>query len=135
PVGTSARRWAHALTDEAARAERVAELPLWRSIVTGPDPLLGARPLDPAVDVMATMDYLWLHLPPQVTETVLTTLPAVFGAGADDGLLAALALAVSRWRGDGPGERSVLIRLEGHGRQEDVVAGADLSRTVGWFTS
>ncbi|MBF6481272.1 alpha/beta fold hydrolase, partial [Nocardia cyriacigeorgica] len=27
------------------------------------------------------------------------------------------------------------IRLEGHGRQEEVVPGADLSRTVGWFTS
>ncbi|SES49933.1 non-ribosomal peptide synthase domain TIGR01720/amino acid adenylation domain-containing protein, partial [Streptomyces sp. yr375] len=26
-------------------------------------------------------------------------------------------------------------RLEGHGREEDVVPGADLSRTVGWFTS
>ncbi|WP_227838693.1 condensation domain-containing protein, partial [Nocardia aurantia] len=30
---------------------------------------------------------------------------------------------------------SVLIRLEGHGREEEAVPGADLSRTVGWFTS
>ncbi len=27
------------------------------------------------------------------------------------------------------------MHLEGHGREEHVVAGTDLSRTVGWFTS
>ncbi|MFD1047711.1 condensation domain-containing protein, partial [Kibdelosporangium lantanae] len=39
--------------------------------------------------------------------------------------------AVETWRGT-PGP--VLVNLEGHGR-EDIVAGADVSRTVGWFTS
>ncbi|RZK80848.1 MAG: hypothetical protein EOP26_14730, partial [Rhodococcus sp. (in: high G+C Gram-positive bacteria)] len=29
----------------------------------------------------------------------------------------------------------VLINLEGHGREDHVVPGADLSRTVGWFTT
>src|SRR6202008_1931656 len=28
-----------------------------------------------------------------------------------------------------------LVALEGHGREEHLVAGAELSRTVGWFTS
>ena len=27
------------------------------------------------------------------------------------------------------------VDLEGHGREEEVVEGADLSRTVGWFTT
>ncbi|WP_165986545.1 non-ribosomal peptide synthetase, partial [Streptomyces sp. YIM 98790] len=67
---------------------------------------------------------------------VLTALPAAFRGGADDGLLAALALAVARWRRErGVAETSALVRLEGHGREEEVVPGADLSRTVGWFTS
>ncbi|MCK0093932.1 condensation domain-containing protein, partial [Rhodococcus sp. F64268] len=30
---------------------------------------------------------------------------------------------------------SALVKFEGHGREEAVVPGADLSRTVGWFTS
>ncbi len=57
--------------------------------------------------------------------------------GVNDGLLAALALAVSRWRElrGGTTDRSVLINLEGHGREESTVPGADLARTVGWFTS
>ncbi len=136
PVGTSVRQWAHALTEEAARPERVAELELWRAVVEGPDPLLGSRPLDPAVDVRATMDTVELRLPADVTGTLLTAVPAAFHGGVDDGLLTALALAVARWRTTrGVTEASLLLRLEGHGREEGVVPGADLSRTVGWFTS
>ncbi|MFE2979167.1 amino acid adenylation domain-containing protein [Streptomyces sp. NPDC059258] len=134
-VGTSVRRWAHALT-EAASAERAEELPLWREIVSGPDPQLGARPFDPAVDTMSTVGHVSLKLPSDVTQALLTTLPAAFRGGVDDGLLTALTLAVARWRqGRGVHESSVLIRLEGHGREEAVVPGADLSRTMGWFTS
>jgi len=54
----------------------------------------------------------------------------------NDGLLAALALALTKWRARrGTEFAEVLIKLEGHGREEDMVPGADLSRTVGWFTS
>jgi non-ribosomal peptide synthase protein (TIGR01720 family) len=45
-------------------------------------------------------------------------------------LLAALALVWTRWTGG----RSVLVDLEGHGR-DDLADGLDLSRSVGWFTS
>ncbi|GGR89683.1 hypothetical protein GCM10010252_30740 [Streptomyces aureoverticillatus] len=136
PVATSVRRWAHALAEEAASPERTAELALWRQVVSGPDPDLGGRAFDPAVDVMATVEHVSLDVPVSVTEPLLTTLPAVYRAGVDDGLLTALALALVTWRkARGVRESSVLIRLEGHGREEEVVAGADLSRTVGWFTS
>ncbi len=132
PVGTSARRWASALQTEALSPEREAELAHWRDVLAAPDPQLGSRPFDPAVDVMSTVESLRVELPAAVSEAVLTTLPAAFHGTGTDVLLAALAVAVQRWRGaDGP----TLVRLEGHGREEDVVAGADLSRTVGWFTS
>ncbi|WP_405167764.1 non-ribosomal peptide synthase/polyketide synthase [Nocardia sp. NBC_01499] len=135
-TGTSMRRWAHGLVEQATGPERVAELSWWSSILDGPDPILGSRALDPAVDVMATVDHVQVQIPVSVTEPLLTTLPAVFHGGVEDGLLAALAAAVSRWRDDrGSLAESVLIRLEGHGREEDTVPGADLSSTVGWFTS
>ncbi|QKW35613.1 amino acid adenylation domain-containing protein [Actinomadura sp. NAK00032] len=136
PAGTSARRWAHAMAEAAASPERVAELPWWRSVVDGPDPLLGRRRLDPAVDVMGTVENVRVSLPPRVTEALLTTVPAVFRGGVNDGLLACLALAVARRRrARGEAEPSTLLRLEGHGREEDAVPGADLSRTAGWFTT
>nr|PPQ60234.1 hypothetical protein C5F59_28820 [Streptomyces sp. QL37] len=70
------------------------------------------------------------------TASVTSAVPSAFHGGVNDGLLAALALALAKWReGRGVSESSALIRLEGHGREEEVVPGADLSRTVGWFTS
>ncbi|WP_329263150.1 amino acid adenylation domain-containing protein [Streptomyces sp. NBC_01478] len=131
-VGTSARRWAAALENEALSPRREAELPYWRDLLEASDPPLGMRAIDPAVDVMSTVDSVRVHLPVDVTEAVLTRLPAAFKGTGTDVLLAALALAVARWRG---ADRPTLIRLEGHGREEDVVPGADLSRTIGWFTS
>ncbi|GAB2710006.1 hypothetical protein GCM10027089_36960 [Nocardia thraciensis] len=139
--GTSMRRWAHALTEEAQRYERAAETDYWRRVVDGRDPLVGPRELDPAVDRVNTLRTVEIELSERVTTDVLTTLPALFDGSVEDGLFATLSLAVLRWR-DRRGsslatadESSVLLRLEGHGRQQEIIPGADLSRTVGWFTS
>ncbi|MDO1482184.1 non-ribosomal peptide synthetase, partial [Rhodococcus ruber] len=135
-VGTSWRRWTHALQEEAESATRVAELAVWQSILDGPDPALGSRPFDPTVDVTTTVEQFQISLPPASTEAVLSALPAVFRAGPNDSLLAALAMAVARWRRNrGLRANTTLIQLEGHGREEAIVPGADLSRTVGWFTT
>ncbi|MGW1768320.1 amino acid adenylation domain-containing protein [Streptomyces sp. NPDC002073] len=131
-VGTSARRWASALEDEAFSPEREDELAYWRDLLEESDEPLGTRTFDPAQDTMSTLDTVRVQLPVDVTEAVLTKLPAAFKGTGTDVLLAALALAVNRWRG---AERSTLVRMEGHGREEDFIPGADLSRTVGWFTS
>ncbi|MEV7543508.1 amino acid adenylation domain-containing protein [Streptomyces sp. NPDC089915] len=131
-TGTSARRWAAALEDEAFSPEREAELDHWRDVLESPNLPLGERAFDPAADTMGTLDTVRVQLPAEVTEAVLTRLPAAFKGTGTDVLLAALALAVNRWRGT---DRSALVRLEGHGREEDAVPGADLSRTVGWFTA
>ncbi|MGW2714191.1 amino acid adenylation domain-containing protein, partial [Streptomyces sp. NPDC001356] len=136
PVCTSARRWAHALTEQAARPELQAELPYWQGVLAGPDPLLGDRPVDPALDTMDTVERVHVAVPAEVTQVLLTALPAAFHGGVDDGLLTALALALAQWRARrGVTDSSALIRLEGHGREEEWAPGADLSRTVGWFTS
>ncbi|WP_280300946.1 non-ribosomal peptide synthetase, partial [Nocardia abscessus] len=135
---TSMRAWAHALEREAAGPERLAELDYWRSVVATADPLLTERPMDPALDTSGVIDKLQVEVSAEVTKALLTKVPALFHGGVNDGLLTALALATAKWRARrvaARGEDSLLIRLEGHGREEDVVPGADLSRTVGWFTA
>ena len=64
---------------------------------------------------------------------LLGEVPAAFHAGVHDILLIAFALAVAEFVGTG-GE-PVGIDVEGHGRQEELAADVDLSRTVGWFTA
>lgn len=133
-IGTSMRRWAHGLVDAAER--RSDEVELWQAMLDGADPLLGSRPLDPAIDVDTAQGSITVEVPPSVTGALLTTLPAAFHGTVGDGLLTALALAMIRWRRQrGVDTTDVLINLEGHGREDHVVPGADLSRTVGWFTS
>ncbi len=132
-TGTSVRRWSHALVEEAHRPERVRELDHWRALLDGPDPGFAARDLDPAVDRADTLRRVEVEVPADVTATLLTTLPGLFHGGVADALVATLAQSVRAWRART--DDSVLIRMEGHGRQEEIVPGADLSRTVGWFTT
>ncbi|MDI9916925.1 non-ribosomal peptide synthetase [Rhodococcus sp. IEGM 1379] len=136
PTGTSMRTWAHSLAAESRSDKRLAEMARWRKTLSTPDPVLGSRAFDPSVDVAATVERVRVEVPADVTETLLTTLPEVFRGGANDGLLAGLALALVRWRRErGISTEAALLQLEGHGREEGVVPGADLSRTVGWFTA
>ncbi|MFF3640054.1 non-ribosomal peptide synthase/polyketide synthase [Streptomyces sp. NPDC002564] len=132
-VGTSFRRWATLLGEQARTPERAAELAFWQGLHDRPGQPFGARALDPARDTTATARSLTVTLPADVTETVLSRVPAAFNAGVDDVLLTALALASLSGR-DRPRGEPVLVEVEGHGRHEDLVAGLDLSRTVGWFT-
>ncbi|MCX5044947.1 non-ribosomal peptide synthase/polyketide synthase [Aldersonia sp. NBC_00410] len=136
PVGTSMRRWTHALAEEALAPARATELDLWREVLDVADPLLGSRSLDPTVDIGSTVDRVDVEIPAEVADAVLRDLPELYRASVNDGLLAALAMALVTWRRKrGVDLSSALVRMEGHGREETLIPGADLSRTVGWFTS
>ncbi|MFF2752090.1 amino acid adenylation domain-containing protein, partial [Kitasatospora sp. NPDC058048] len=136
PVPTSFRTWSEGLAEAAVDPRRRAELSQWERQLDGLDPLIGDRPFDPARDVVATERTLTRTLDTGLTAELLTSVPAVYHAGVNDVLLTAFALAVAdhRRRSGRRGDGSVLVDLEGHGR-EDVLPGADVSRTVGWFTS
>jgi len=129
PVPVSFRRWALQTTATPLTGQAAT-----RSTAPAADPLLGDRALDPAVDTVATRRELTVEVPADVTEALLTRVPAAFHARVDDVLLAAFAAAVTRWRerrGQDAGD-GVLVDLEGHGRDG---VDLDLSETVGWFTS
>ncbi|WFF04675.1 amino acid adenylation domain-containing protein [Micromonospora sp. WMMD1076] len=118
PATTSFRTWARALP--AAAAARAGELGHWLAVTEG-SPLPHS-----ALDVAGNLRELTVEIGPDVTRALLTTVPEAYRAGVPDVLLAGLALATGR---------PLLVGLEGHGREEHIVPGADLSRTVGWFTT
>ncbi|MFE0178384.1 amino acid adenylation domain-containing protein [Streptomyces sp. NPDC059002] len=131
PAGTSFRRWAEILTAQATGEERAAELDDWRKLLGAPEPPLGKRELDPAVDIASTLLHQSWTVPPEQAATLVGRTPAAYHCGVHEVLLAALAGAVAHWRPDGGTE--VLVDIEGHGREP--LEEAELSRTVGWFTS
>lgn len=107
---------------------------MWKSMLEGPDPLPGIRALDPAVDTTAKIQRVQTFIDAETTSAILGPGLAGKKTQLSDILMAALAVAVARWQGRrGVVLPSVLLRLIGHGRHE--LAGADLSRTVGWFNS
>ncbi|WP_433260071.1 amino acid adenylation domain-containing protein [Actinosynnema sp. CS-041913] len=134
PVGTSWRRHATLLAEQGESGARRNELDHWRRTLDRTH--LGDRPLDQAVDTVATADRSATTASAEVTDAVLTALPAAYRAGVDEVLLAALVLALRLWQRDRgrPADDATTVTVEGHGR-EQLVAGTDLSRTVGWFTS
>ncbi|AEF38600.1 non-ribosomal peptide synthetase [Hoyosella subflava] len=121
PEGTSFRAWATTL----ATSHRVPSTrDVWLPALSAEEPVLGTRALT-ETDTVATMRSAHVRLPTRTTEKVLAS------GTVNDILLAALAFAVREVRGG----CAVKIELEGHGREEHLVPGADLSRTVGWFTT
>ncbi|MEM9775057.1 MAG: amino acid adenylation domain-containing protein, partial [Chloroflexota bacterium] len=71
------------------------------------------------------------HLSTERTEALLTQVNRAYNTEINDILLAAIGLAFNQVLG---WDHFDTI-LEGHGREEEITSGIDLSRTVGWFTS
>ena len=135
PRGTSLRRWAHWLLEEASTASRLEELPFWRGMAdTSSTPLMDGT-LDRLRDVAGAAGHVTLTLPAEVTGPLLTQVPAAFHGSTNDVLMTGLVVALADWgrRRGRDGGRPVVVDLHGHGRDAPSV-GIDLSRTVGALT-
>ncbi|MEW5927424.1 MAG: non-ribosomal peptide synthase/polyketide synthase, partial [Gemmatimonadota bacterium] len=127
---TSWQAWARGLAGHARSAPLTAEAAYWRAQAArevAPLPRDVARGPNTGAQAGAVA----LRLSAAETAALLREVPQAYRTQIDDVLLCALARALGRWSG----ARRVRVGLEGHGREEERVAGADLSRTVGWFTS
>nr|WP_064569436.1 non-ribosomal peptide synthetase [Gordonia sp. LAM0048] len=137
---TSQRAWQGALTAQLDARRTEAGYWLDRSPAEPTD--FGA-PLDPDRDRYGTLTSIVHRVEPAIVDPLTTTVPEAFSASVVDVLLGTLARAVRSWQRDRDiaDAAPVTVLTEGHGRYEDVLlAGpeprrADLSRTVGWFTS
>ncbi len=128
PKTTSFRDWARRLTDLAGSGALEAEAAYWLSRRGGSSAALpldseGENTVESARSVLSAFSQ-------EETSALLQEVPSVYRSQINDALLAALVEAFVRWTGS----PSLLIDLEGHGREE-IVSGIDLSRTVGWFTT
>ncbi|QIS20127.1 non-ribosomal peptide synthetase [Nocardia terpenica] len=127
--GTSLRRWAQLLAEEAVSDTTVAELEQWKTILSHEIPSLATESLDPALDRVSSEAEFQVTLPADITRRVLEEATARFHTGPDAVLLAALAVALAETTGRG----DLLVDLERHGREP--IRGADITGTVGWFTT
>ncbi|WP_278312658.1 non-ribosomal peptide synthetase [Lolliginicoccus levis] len=134
--GTSLRRWAHGLAELAQEHRAGATVETWREqLATAGIPLLDV-PFDPRRDTVATSRTIRACLPPEVTTMLLERLPVAYRGGINEAIMTAVAVSINKLRAEhGITPSDVTVLTEGHGREESILPGADVSRTVGWFTS
>ncbi|MFD5650508.1 condensation domain-containing protein, partial [Streptomyces sp. NPDC127039] len=137
PVPTPLRTWTAGLLAEAHTSRRLAELDHWLAQSPG-GRLLADRAPDATRDTVATARSMVLQLSAERSEPLLTRVPQAVHGTVQDVLLTAFALAVGDWAdrtGRADGAAAFTVDLEGHGREQDLLPGADLTRTVGWLTA
>ncbi|HEX8651125.1 MAG TPA: non-ribosomal peptide synthase/polyketide synthase [Pyrinomonadaceae bacterium] len=129
PKTTSFKRWAERLTEYARSTDLQEELSYWLAEARAQTARL---PLDHSegANTEGSARTVSVSLNVEETRALLQDAPAAYHTQINDLLLTALAQAFTRWTG----ARSLLVDLEGHGREE-IREGVDLSRTVGWFTT
>ncbi|WP_234697625.1 condensation domain-containing protein, partial [Pseudomonas syringae] len=126
---TSLKRWAEQLQQYATGAVLTAERDYWLRALQGDDqPLPRDKPEGSMRNRDAAHASSWLSK--DLTHKLLKVAPAAYRTQVNDLLLTALAQVLCEWSQ----QPSVLVQLEGHGR-EDLFDDTDLSRTVGWFSS
>lgn len=126
---TSFRHWAEKLAGYANTGDALKEYDYWKK-VAGEN--IAALPSDftPETNTYSDSKTALLELPVDSTEQLLKEVNQAYNTEINDILLTALALALKDWTGAG----KINVLLEGHGREE-LFADADISRTVGWFTT
>uniref|UniRef100_UPI003BB804E8 amino acid adenylation domain-containing protein n=1 Tax=Pseudomonas sp. GZD-222 TaxID=3404805 RepID=UPI003BB804E8 len=126
---TSVQTWAERLEQLAHTGKLQQELGYWTAQLDGIDTDL---PVDHPAGSLQNKHArgLQLRLDKQTTRRLVQEAPLAYRTQINDLLLTALARVIARWTT----RPQVAIQLEGHGR-EDLFEDADLTRTVGWFTS
>ncbi|MEH2042437.1 amino acid adenylation domain-containing protein [Nostoc sp.] len=129
PKTTSFKQWADQLQEYAQSAAAQAEMDYWLQILRQP---CSSLPVDyPGGDnTISSVANVTVSLSAEETQALLQDVPAAYRTQINDVLLVSLVQAFAEW----VGQNTVLFDLEGHGREE-ILTDADISRTIGWFTS
>jgi amino acid adenylation domain-containing protein/non-ribosomal peptide synthase protein (TIGR01720 family) len=126
---SSYRQWYEALIKYGQHRRLISQIKYWENSAAQPFSL----PVDSVHDGRLTlkdMQSLPVKLGSDYTHLLLQKVPAAYHTEVNDLLLAALGKTLQHWSGS----NKVIIGLEGHGREDDII-GIDTTRTVGWFTS
>lgn len=131
PAKTTAfKDWAYRLVEYSQSEAIASEWNYWLAQSRNVASLPVDYPLTKKPNTVASAAQVTVSLSLEQTQALLQDVPPVYNTQINDVLLTALVQAFYEWTG----KRSLLVNLEGHGREE-LFENADLSRTVGWFTT
>jgi amino acid adenylation domain-containing protein/non-ribosomal peptide synthase protein (TIGR01720 family) len=126
---TSYKEWTQRLVNYAQSLQIASEREYW---LRKSQKQITSLPVDfdNGDNIVESANKVSITLSESETQALLHDIPSAYRTQINEVLLTALAQTFANWTG----EKSLLIDLEGHGR-ETLFTDVDLSRTVGWFTS
>lgn len=129
PKTSPLKFWAENLIQFAQSETLKSELPYWQDLQ---QKNFASVPVDfnNQPNIESSVEQVALSLDSSYTEALLKDSHKAYNTQINDLLLTALLKGFERWTG----KRNVLLAMEGHGREE-IIHNADISRTIGWFTS
>ena len=131
PKTTSFQDWSKELITYSKSEQLNQEITYWLSQLQSD---ISPLPTDYSVkkdsNKLSSAKAIHLSLNETETQGLLQDVPSAYNTQINDVLLTALVACFSQWTGN----KSLIVDLEGHGR-EDLWSDIDLSRTVGWFTT
>lgn len=131
PKTTSLKSWGE-LIQEYSDSEKLAEeKDYWLKLA---EERSAEIPVDfsqnKELNTVESSETITIEIESEQTELLQKEVPKAYNTHIDEILLTALMVAYNKWSN----ENKLMIDLEGHGR-EQLFDNADLSGTVGWFTS
>jgi amino acid adenylation domain-containing protein/non-ribosomal peptide synthase protein (TIGR01720 family) len=127
---TSFQDWSYRLAEYGKSENIDREWNYWLNRPAANTSLPVDYSLPQATNTVDSAAQVSVSLSEQQTRALLQEVPPIYNTQINDVLLAALWQTFFQWTG----ERSLLIDLESHGREE-LFPEVDLSRTIGWFTA
>ncbi|MGA4833518.1 amino acid adenylation domain-containing protein, partial [Bacillus velezensis] len=130
PKTMSFKTYTEQLADYAESKQLLQQAEYWREIEHYETESLPYEQADLSQTPAKKRNTVSFTLTESETDALLKDVHSAYNTDTQDVLLASAVLALQKWSP----RHALKIALEGHGRQSEQ-AGADISRTVGWFTS
>lgn len=132
PKTTSYQDWSTCLMDASKSEKITSDLDYW---LTQSQKKNHSIPIDFSVNnphnTISSTAKVFVLLDQDETHTLLKEMPKKLNTQINDILLTVLVQSFAQWTGF----RSLLIDLEGHGREEQLFENINISRTMGWFST
>ncbi|USP97309.1 non-ribosomal peptide synthase/polyketide synthase [Bacillus vallismortis] len=121
--------WADQLSKYAAETDIEQEIAYWADLTSIKPQSLPKDNISEG-SLLRDSEEVKIQWTNEETEQLLKHANRAYNTEINDLLLTSLGLAVHRWTGI----EDIVVNVEGHGR-EPIIPDADISRTIGWFTS
>jgi non-ribosomal peptide synthase protein (TIGR01720 family) len=126
----SMRGWSEKLVELAQTNKLKQELSHWLPVFNDVHPTIPVD-IQSGDNSEGAISVVTASLNQNETHALLKEVPPIYNTQINDIFLAALAQVLGEWTG----QDSVLINLEGHGREDILSTITPPTRTIGWFTS